>query len=173
LKFSDFTASVLNLVDTHTVMRVVIDLRNNEGGNTAVISPLIAGLMDRFSRGVIPSSAIAAAIIGRETFSLAVLNAITLKSLGIPPAGETAGWNPSGFGEVQSFTLPNSRLNVNYSIREFSPGVPGSTLNPDLPADLTWADYAVERDAFLDAVLALPLSGGMADGSQSGLHKRR
>jgi len=134
---------------------VVLDLRNNEGGNTAVLKPLLAGFADRISSGAIPPSAVAAAIIGRETFSSAVLNAVELKQSGLTLVGESAGWNPNGFGEVHSFTLPYSGLLVSYSTRKFSPGVPGSSLDPDVAVDVTWADYAAERDAFLAAALGL------------------
>jgi hypothetical protein len=155
LKFADFTAGVLAIIDNNQVARVILDLRNNEGGNTAVIAPLLAGFADRLSRGILPMSTVAAVIIGRETFSSAVLNAVQLKQNGAMLVGETAGWNPNGFGEVHSLTLPYSGLIVSYSTRKFSPGVAGSSLNPDVPVDVMWADYAAERDAFLAAAVAI------------------
>ena len=82
------------------------------------MTPLLAGLGDRYSRAVLPPSTVGAAIIGRETFSSSVLNAIQLKQAGLPRGGETAGWNSNGFGEVQFCVLPNSNLVVTYSTRK-------------------------------------------------------
>jgi hypothetical protein len=162
LRFQDFTAAVLGIIDSNSVLRFVIDLRNNEGGDTSVIQPLITQVGSRFASGVIPANAIAVAIIGRETFSSAVLNAVQFQQMGVTLIGEAAGWNPNGYGEVHTFTLPNSGLLVSYSTRRFSPGVPGSSLTPEIAVDWSWADYAAERDPFLDAALAIPLSDGAA-----------
>jgi hypothetical protein len=57
--------------------------------------------------------------------------------------------------EVQSFVLPNPNLVVTYSTRKFSLGVSGPTLDPGLPVQVTWADYAAENDASLTAALGI------------------
>ena len=153
LPFGVFVAGVLDLIDTKPVLRIIFDLRNNEGGNTAVITPLFNGLQVRLQRGILAPGVVAVAIIGRETFSSGVLNAYDLKNNGTTLVGEVAGWNPNGYGEVGSFVLPNSSLTISYSKRKFNlPGV-GSVLAPDVPLEVQWNDYAAERDPFLEAAL--------------------
>ncbi len=153
LPFGVFVAGVLDLIDTKPVLRIIFDLRNNEGGNTAVITPLLNGLQVRRQRGILAPGVVAVAIIGRETFSSGVLNAYDLKNNGTTLVGEVAGWNPNGYGEVGSFVLPNSSLTISYSKRKFNlPGV-GSVLAPDVPVEVKWSDYATERDLLLEAAL--------------------
>ncbi len=45
--FAAFAASTLAFADVHPVDRFVIDLRSNQGGNSAILEPLIAGLAAR------------------------------------------------------------------------------------------------------------------------------
>ena len=93
-------------------------------------------------------------IIGRQTFSSAVLNAIDFRSLGATLVGEPGGWKPSGYGEVTNLVLPNSGLQVSCSTRKFS-DVLGNALLPDVPAVLSFADYMAERDPALEALNAV------------------
>lgn len=81
-------------------------------------------------------------IIGRQTFSSGILNAVALKKAGAILIGEATGGKPNHYGEVKSFTLPNSNLDVTYSTKYFkmlSEDTP--SLMPDIPAPLTMADY--------------------------------
>lgn len=48
--FADFAQDVLSAADAHVVRRVVIDLRQNGGGNTGIIEPLKNGLKARLAR---------------------------------------------------------------------------------------------------------------------------
>jgi hypothetical protein len=151
--FAEFVASTLAFADAHPVDRFVIDLRRNGGGDSSIIAPLVAGLAQR------PALAGRVfAIIGMHTFSSAMLNAIQLKRdlharlVGGPTAG-----NPSGYGEVKRFTLPHSKLWVQYSTKLFSnPGFGRDAVDPDLPVHVTSADWFAGRDPALDAVLAAP-----------------
>jgi hypothetical protein len=71
--------------------------------------------------------------------------------------GPTAG-NPSGYGEVKTFTLPRSGLLVQHSTRLFAnPDFPGDALVPDLAVHVTSADWFSGRDPAMDAILAAPV----------------
>ena len=152
--FADFAAKTLAFADQHPVERFVIDLRNNAGGDSKIIEPLIAGLASR--------PALAGRVfvlIGRTTFSSAVLNAIELKkTLGATLVGTPTGGTPNGYGEVVQFELANSHMHGQYSTKLFSDDLyRGNTVTPDLPVHVTSADWFGGRDPAIDAVLAAPV----------------
>ncbi len=131
------------------VERVIVDLRDNGGGNSRVMNPLFVALQKkRF--GEAPR---VFAIIGQGTFSSAILNAITLKKrfhatfVGAPTAGR-----PNHFGEIRPLKLPNSGVTIYYSTKYFS-RVEGDPpcLVPDVSPRLTATDYFHGKDAFLEA----------------------
>ena len=152
--FGTFAASTLAFVDQHRVDRFVLDLRSNGGGNSAIIAPLLDGLVQR--------PALAGRIfvlIGRATFSSGMLNAIEAKQrLAATLVGTPTGGNPNGYGEVKQFTLPHSHLVGQYSTKLFSNVTyPGTTVPPDQLVHVTSADWFGGRDPAMDAVLATPL----------------
>lgn len=76
-KFSDFARELLDFVDGNPVERFIVDLRLNGGGNSAILRPLIQGLRRRPS---INRPGRLFIIIGRRTFSSAILNALELRN---------------------------------------------------------------------------------------------
>ncbi len=151
--FAAFVESTMAFADQHPVDRFVIDLRNNGGGNSAIIEPLLEGLAKR------PKLADRVfVIIGMNTFSSAVLNAMQLKRRlhATLVGGRTAG-SPSHFGEVKTFELPSSHLVVQYSTKYFAyPDFPGDAVEPDLAVAMTSTDWFSGRDRALDAIGAAP-----------------
>lgn len=152
--FAEFAADTLAFADQHPVDRFVIDLRNNQGGNSRVIEPLVDGLVAR--------PALAGRVfvlIGRTTFSSAMLNAIELKErLGAVLVGGPTGGNPNGFGEVKEFELPHSHLHAQYSTKRFSNDrYRGTSVTPDIAVRVTGDDWFSGRDPAMDAVLAAPV----------------
>jgi hypothetical protein len=149
--FAKFAVDTLAFADQHPVDRFVIDLRNNAGGDSRVIEPLIWGLDAR--------PALAGRVfvlIGRTTFSSAVLNAIELKEkLGATLIGTPTGGTPNGWGEVKSFELPNSHFEGQYSTKLFkNDRYTGNTVPPDVLVHVTSDDWFSGRDPAMDAVLA-------------------
>lgn len=148
-RFENVAREMYAIVREGHVAAFVIDLRNNTGGSDAVLRPLIDAL---------PATPQLVgrvyAIIGRDTFSSAMLNAIQLRAAGARLAGENTGGKPNSFGEVRSMPLPVSGLTVYYSTR-FIHAVDEdvSTLQPDLAVALTSADFFARRDPVLDAIL--------------------
>jgi C-terminal processing protease CtpA/Prc len=147
LSFQEFAQATLADLDKHNVSRVVIDLRENEGGHSKVIQPLIQGLKRRHQwKGHL------FALIGPKTFSSAMMNAIELKmDAGAILVGEATGGKPDSYGEVDLLTLPNSKLVVGYTIKYFR--APKSmrmdAVYPDIPAALTIDDVLAGRDSGL------------------------
>jgi hypothetical protein len=150
LAFGAFLQQFVEFVAANDVARFVLDLRNNNGGSTEIIQPLVEMFRAQIARQALDPASQVFVIIGRETFSSAVLNAIDFRSLGAKLVGEPGGWKPNGYGVVKQFTLPNSGLLVNCSTRKFSDSL-GDTLLPDVPAGLTFADYLADRDPALEA----------------------
>jgi hypothetical protein len=149
-RFSDFARKVLADADSHAVKRVVIDLRNNGGGNEHVIGPLKDGLASRLKK-VGPIYV----LIGPGTQSSAVENAATLrKELSAKLIGEPSGGMPGGYGEVSTLTLPNSKLVVRFTTKGSPPKADeATTLTPDIAAPLKLADYLAGRDPALEAAM--------------------
>ena len=133
----------------------VIDLRNNPGGdnNTFVNLRSAVELMARERSGRV------SIIAGRSTFSAAG-NFITDLLTGadgdaIRLVGEAPGGGLNIYGDVDVVTLPDSGIVVLISRRyhERAPGDDRLAIEPDIPVELTWADYAAGRDPVLEAAL--------------------
>jgi uncharacterized protein (TIGR03437 family) len=151
LPFAQFNIQLWQTFDANPVERFVLDLRNNNGGNSGLIQPFINSGLARQDR---LASVQMAAIIGRATFSSGILNAMTVHQGPILLYGEASGGSPNSYGEVLTLVLPNSRLNVNYSTRYFQFPVPNGPLMPDVAVKSYSADYFARHDPFLAAVFA-------------------
>jgi hypothetical protein len=140
---------------THEIARFVIDLRNNTGGNSAIFAPMLSGLQ---SRPDINTPSRLFVLIGERTFSSGMLNAIELQNqTNATFIGTPTGGKPNSFGEVKTFTLPNSQLLVAYSTKYFTfarEGDPPSVM-PDLYRPVTAAHYAAGRDPAFEATQPL------------------
>ena len=154
LPFATFLSNLLNFIDTHEVEKIAVDLRRNPGGNSGILVPFINSIRARPSLNQYGKLFV---LIDNGTNSSAMLNAILFKQLGTNPIliGEPTGGKPNSYGEIKSFPLPNSGLNVWYSTKFFqmAPGDPPS-LSPDILIELTGMDYFAGRDPVLEAVLA-------------------
>lgn len=150
-----FIPELLSFLDTNTVDRLVVDLRGNTGGNSALLQPFINGIR---ARPQLNQAGRLFVLIDRATFSSGMLNAYDFQSrTAATLAGEPTGGKPNGYGEVRDFFLPNSNLRVVHSTRLFQilPGNP-SSIFPSLMVELTIEDYLAGRDAVLERVLANP-----------------
>jgi hypothetical protein len=151
--FASFSQELIAFIDTHAVERVVIDLRQNGGGNSSILLPFINAIRARPSLNQRGKVFVA---IDNGTFSSGMLNAVNLQQMTQAIlVGEPTGGKPNSYGEVLSFTLPNSKLIVNYSVKLFTtvPGDPPSVM-PDLLVELSMDDYLAGRDPVLEAILA-------------------
>jgi C-terminal processing protease CtpA/Prc len=152
LRFSDFADKVLADADSHKVTRVVIDMRQNGGGDSRVIRPLKNGLEQRLAKvGRV------FVLIGPGTFSSGTDNAVELhRNLHATLIGEPTGGMPSSYGEVKYIDLPNSKLRVQYTSKWFGSRKDSEpdSLAPDVLAPRKLEDTLLGRDSALEAALA-------------------
>ncbi len=107
--------NIISLIEKENIEKVTVDLRNNLGGDSTLFTPLIDYLK---SSEKINTKENLKVIIGRETFSSALLNAYTFKnSTNAKIIGEPSGGKPNCYGEILRITLPNSKLVITYSTR--------------------------------------------------------
>jgi hypothetical protein len=150
--FAAFVGELFAAAEAGAVERIVVDLRHNGGGNSAVFGPFLEELK---KRPAFLQKDRLAVIVGRRTFSSAILNALDLRK--DTPAvffGEPTGGKPNHYGELQTLKLPGSGLSVSYSTKYFQvvKGDPDSIV-PDVAVDPTYADYRSKTDPVLDAAL--------------------
>lgn len=151
--FSDFVRKVFAVADEQPTEKLVIDLRRNGGGNSAVIESLYAEMEKRpqlIKKGKL------FVLVSGNTFSSAFMNALEMRDrYGALWVGTPPGQRPNAYGEVKQFALPHSKINVQYSTK-FWELMKGSDL-PFAPVDVqiqtTFAEYAKGRDAILLAAL--------------------
>jgi len=126
---------------------VVVDLRRNGGGNSAVLQPFIASLKDH----PVARERKLFALIGNETFSSGMMNAVQLREAGAILVGEPTGGSPNSYGEQKSFILPHSKLRVTYCTKFFRLGKDpkATTVKPDWSVPTRWADVTAGVDACL------------------------
>ena len=148
----DFSEEALAALQASEIQTVVVDLRRNGGGNSALLRPLIQGL----AKWRTETNESIAVLIGRNTFSSAVMNAVELRrDAGAVLYGEPTGGKPNHYGETKTFELPNSKIAIQYSTKFFkmqdedTPGV-----MPDVRIDLTSADIINAHDTIMDAALS-------------------
>jgi hypothetical protein len=150
--FEAFAAELLDFIDTQQVDRVALDLRYNGGGNSAIAQPLIRGLSER---GGFSQEGRLFVIIGRRTFSSAMLNSLDLlDNTGALFVGEETGGKPNHFGEVGFLVLRESGAIVTYSKKRFVRyKTDEPSLSPDIPVEMSFSDYMSCRDPVLEAIL--------------------
>ena len=142
------------------VARVVVDLRHNGGGDNTTMGPLEDVLRDpainRPGRLVV--------LIGRITFSAAANFATDLEqSSAATFAGEAMGGSPNLYGDAREVALPYGDQSVFVATRYWQRSTPEDqriTIEPDIAADLSSADYFAGHDPVLQAVFDTPVAPG-------------
>lgn len=153
LSFGQFTKQMFAAVDAQPVQRTIVDIRFNGGGNSRIVNPLISGLKHRpkiSGRGHLY------VLIGRATFSSGLLAAVDFRDkLHAILVGEPLGEKPNSYGEVKSFKLPNSGLEVYYSTKFFRTlkGSDPQYLAPDILVTRSLGDFLGGHDPVLDAAI--------------------
>jgi hypothetical protein len=137
----------------HPELPVVVDVRNNPGGDNNTYGSLRTAL-ERIAQ---QRPGRVRLIAGRSTFSAAGNFVTDLmvgpQRAGIRLVGEPPGGGLDMYGDVKVVTLPNSRIVVMISARyhERAPGDDRLEIEPDIPATVSWTDYAAGRDPMLEA----------------------
>lgn len=152
--FADFTQEMFDLLDKNGVENLVIDMRFNGGGNTGLIRPLVYGLM---ANKTINQRGHLWVLIGRNTFSAAqnTVNFIE-RNTQATFVGEPTGSRPQFVGESTWFVLPHSRTRVFCSSRywqQMDSTDERTWVQPQIAAQMSFADYAAGRDPAMEAVM--------------------
>ena len=151
--FEEFSKRLLNLIKSTDIEKFVIDMRNNTGGNSTLLDPFIDELKkcDKINQ-----TGKLYVILGRDTFSSALLNAYSLKNnTNSILVGEPSGGKPNCYGEVQRYTLKHSGLTISYSTKYYQliedDEVP--SLFPDIEMKLAMQSYIDYADPCMEYIL--------------------
>jgi hypothetical protein len=150
---ADFFKQLDVLMAQEGVQRIVLDMRNNSGGFTSILSPWI----DEIQASRFNAAGRLYVIVGRATFSAAMeaTNHLHDRTAAIF-VGEPTGAKPQFQLRRGDFGLPYFGIRVSYSQGVESANDPDPTLTPDIVTGLTFAQYMAGVDPALDAILAIP-----------------
>jgi len=124
--------------------KILVDIRNNSGGNSSLFMPILETL----KMYVDTTKPKVYGLINRKVFSSGVLNTHQMKEiLHATLVGQPCAQGVNHYGEVKTFSLPNSRLTVQYSTKYFKIIEDDSTIiQPDVHIEPTIEDYKKGRD---------------------------
>lgn len=107
-----FESDIKSLLSIKKHSAIIVDLRYNGGGNSYLFDPIIKLLKKEKCNKY--------CLIGAYTFSSAILNAVSLKEkAGFTLIGSPTGGSVNHYGDIKSFTLPETGWEVYYSTKYF------------------------------------------------------
>lgn len=136
------TNSLFDFVEQKKATRLIIDLRQNGGGDfkkgrRQLLSPIQKNTTLNQKGNLF-------VITGRRTFSAAMVNAIDLKKeTNAIIIGEPPGEKPNSYSENDEMKLPNTGLTISYSTKYYkflNEDVPA--FEPDIRVDPDWKNFA-------------------------------
>lgn len=139
--FTEFEERAFQTLETQPVSKIIFDMRYNGGGNSSQGWKFIEKLATFRKKH---RNIKIYVILGRSTFSSAILNAMSFKWMtkAVFVGEETAG-KPNHFGEVENIQLPSSKLYIMYSTKYFKLTRKNhNTIEPDVPIEMQFSDYA-------------------------------
>lgn len=148
-----FCKELMQFIEENVVEKLIIDLRNNFGGNSLLLDDFIEYIKhcDKLNK-----KGNLFVIVGRETFSSALLNAFSLKeNTSAIFLGEPTGGKPNCYGEVERFSLKNSGLTVCYSTKYYRI-IEDDTLAsflPDVDIELSIQNYVNNTDPYFEYII--------------------
>ena len=155
--FRDLAEEVRALIDTGSVDRMVIDFRGNGGGNSMIFDFYLLRHIKKIES--LRDEGRLYSVIDVATFSSAVLNSIKLeRQTNAITVGEPTGGKPNHFGEVKSFSLPNSGMDIYYSSKYFEafPELGDAPyFEPEEYIPLSSSDYFSGRDPVMEWILGI------------------
>ena len=156
--FADFNKEMFDYIENNALDRMIIDLRNNSGGNSEILNPFTKQLKSYVAEH--PDVKIYI-LVGRNTFSSGMFAIYRIKE-SAPEAisvGEPTGGALDCYGEIKEYNLPNTQIPIYYSTKYFefskdfdykNDGV--GTFLPDISVQPTIDDYRCGTDTVLDCV---------------------
>ncbi|TPN82884.1 S41 family peptidase [Aquimarina algicola] len=151
-EMESFGESILTFIKKNNIKQIVIDLRNNGGGDFFVGTFLAYYL--NLSDSIDWKSGVYV-LTDKVTFSAATSNASQFRQiLNAKIVGEPTGSNPTGYQDMGQFVLPNSEMIVTYSKRLFrfqdqiTQGV-----QPDVLIEYDWESFSKGIDNVMEWVI--------------------
>jgi len=148
---ADFSTQLMVAIESNPkIQYLAIDLRNNGGGNSELLKEFFQWL-DSFGR--LNQKGRLFVIVGRDTFSSALLNVYYLKyhSEAIF-VGEATGGKPNCYGEVKYLSLASSGLVIRYSTQYYKLIKENSQLSfePNVVKAVTFQNYRNHFDPCIE-----------------------
>ena len=144
--------ALVGYISENNIRQLVIDLRNNGGGDlyTGLVLAYALNLADPvdWKSGVY-------VLADKVTFSAAASNtALFRELLNAKIVGEPTGSNPTGYQDMDTFELPNSKLVICYSKRLFRiQETVTQGVQPDIPLKYEWESFSKGKDNMLEWVI--------------------
>jgi hypothetical protein len=148
--FELFNNELFNLIEAKKPQKIIIDLRNNSGGNSAILNPFL----EKLKKNYLNKKGSLYVLIGKNTFSSALMNAVDLKrNYKSILVGQTTSGNVNHYGETRGFRLPNSKIIVGYSTKywEIWKGYNGA-LRPDIEIRYSLKNFKNNIDEAIEYV---------------------
>ncbi|HVG21754.1 MAG TPA: S41 family peptidase, partial [Blastocatellia bacterium] len=116
--FAKFSQDLFDFIDRHAIKRVIVDMRQNGGGDFSRGREFIISGFKR--RPAVTRRGQMFVIIGRATYSAGMVNVADFRSeVNAILVGEPTGQRPNSYSENRAFSLPNSHLSVSYSTQYY------------------------------------------------------
>ena len=156
--FKEVVEEMFEFMDNNPVKRLVVDLRQNTGGEPLIAKPMIEGLKQRSELSAKGGLFV---LTGRRTFSAALTNAAQLRGLvGARVVGEPPRGKPNSPSEGRDIDLEETgtwaTVSTQFVERDSALG-DAEYLPIDIEATYTFDIYQSGKDPVLDAALAAPL----------------
>lgn len=146
-----FISEVTTIIRTEKSDTLLLDLRFNGGGNSALLEPFIKEIASIQKEQPLTLFT----LIGGGTFSSALMNAVQCKQRTLCTlVGDDTGGSVNHFGEVKTQLLENSGNTLYYSSKHFvmDKKTKGS-LQPDILVEQTLGDYLNGIDSVVATLL--------------------
>jgi len=147
-----FGEELVGYITENEIKQVVIDMRNNGGGDlyVGVVLAYALNLADTidWKQGVY-------VMTDAVTFSAATSNSALFKQLlNAKIVGQSTGSNPTGYQDMDQFELPNSKLVITYSKRRFELSETVTQgIQPDEFLNYNWKNFSQGNDNMLQWVI--------------------
>lgn len=134
--------------------KIVLDFRNNKGGDSAVLKPVI-----NYLKKTIQAKRKIFILTSADTFSSAIINVVELSKINNSfIIGDIPHGSPTHFGEIKNLELPNSKLPFQLSTKlfKFTGYELGEVLNVDKLLHLRFKEYYSGQDKCMEYIKTLP-----------------
>ena len=166
---ADFAGRLATALEQPDVRRLVIDLRNNTGGDNTLLRPLLVALI----RSKVNLRGGIFSIVGPTTFSAAQNFVNRLENYTeVIYVGEPTGDNVNFYGDPAGITLPHSHLGAAVSQlwwQDKDPRDKRTATSPEIAIEPTFRDYVTGADPALQYALTAPKPETIQEALEGGL----